>query len=228
MRVTINPVSIKSGPVQPQEFGGGRRPVVKLVLAEPRAEWTHELGLPSAPDGTLGPVLLVLETDSAFVVSAELDRVPRTPGDRQPGEEGGGRYRVCLHWLLAPITGFRPARTVHVEAEVAACSRRLAPPSVPRVMSIDEQAGGPFEGDLHRAAPPPGAQATEQLGEAVGGVKAPAATRSKRPTGTREPRHGEGAWLHALARESVEEPTLERTPRDVRKFRDQVAGQDRT
>jgi hypothetical protein len=61
-------------PTIPQEFGGGRKPQVSLWLSQPEARWREQLRLPVSSDGwSIGPVAMVLETDTFFMVSPGLD-----------------------------------------------------------------------------------------------------------------------------------------------------------
>jgi hypothetical protein len=57
-------------PSLPYELGGGRRPLVRLVLSETSPIVADALGLREPFDGrAVGPVVLILETSSQFVVA---------------------------------------------------------------------------------------------------------------------------------------------------------------
>lgn len=60
----------------PRVFGGGKKPLIEFVLGEATKLAWKELGLPVSGDGKkIGPVILLLETDSMFIVA--------TPGKPQ-------------------------------------------------------------------------------------------------------------------------------------------------
>lgn len=60
----------------PRVFGGGKKPLIEFVLADSTKLAWKELGLPVSGDGKkIGPVVLLLETDSMFIVA--------TPGEPQ-------------------------------------------------------------------------------------------------------------------------------------------------
>ena len=69
----------------PREFGGGQREIVRLFLFEhPTASW-KELGLPMSGDSkTVGPVVLLLETETMLYLKNpdELDRPVLLSGGR--------------------------------------------------------------------------------------------------------------------------------------------------
>lgn len=71
MLVAIGLYSTAVFPLMPQEFGGGNKPTVNLHLIEPLQAWAGRLDVPISEDGTLGPVRLLLETDTFLVVSRE-------------------------------------------------------------------------------------------------------------------------------------------------------------
>lgn len=62
----------------PRVFGGGKKPLIDFLPGEPTKLAWKELGLPVSGDGKkIGPVILLLETDSMFIVA--------TPGEPQLG-----------------------------------------------------------------------------------------------------------------------------------------------
>jgi hypothetical protein len=64
----------------PRELGGGRRPIVELVLADATAIDWKAAGVPfSAATKTAGPVTLLLDTPGSVVVTR-----PETWHERQP------------------------------------------------------------------------------------------------------------------------------------------------
>jgi hypothetical protein len=67
-------------PIVHQQFGGGLKSTVQLLLTEKHDTWATDLDLPLSSNGrSVGPVRLLLETDAFFIVSktpVETENVP--------------------------------------------------------------------------------------------------------------------------------------------------------
>jgi hypothetical protein len=99
-------------PLVRQQFGGGLKSSVQLLLTEKHETWAMDLDLPISSDSrSIGPVTLLLETDAFFIVS----KAP-VPTDNLP---------LSSSYLWSPVTRLSPA--VGIDKKSVTAVRYLVP-----------------------------------------------------------------------------------------------------